>query len=462
MAKNLKRALRRPVVFCFIFLLLFLGLAFALLADRGLIFSGVRVEGLDLGGLSLREVQRRLDRMAPRGDEAVVFQGAGRTWESPLSALGLHYLPELAARRAYAVGRRGSWGQRLLQRAVLRLRGQDMGLPLEFDASAARQTLASISSSLPLQPRNATAILEGENVRIVPHQDGISLKVTDTLRAIRRWAEAGRTGPVHMALDVRPARMRSEMLSEVRDVIADFSTSLGGSSRGRRHNIWLAARAIDGTVILPGGRFSYNRAVGPRSPGRGYKTAPVLRRGKLVPGVGGGACQVSSTLYNVALLADMKILRRHRHSRPVRYLSPGRDAAIWFALFDLEFENTSEVPVVLHATVGRRFLRMFALGRALPGPVKITVRTARGEWAKPRVDVDSSLAPGQRVVDLKGAPGIRAIVTRACEGKEEVVSRDYYPPLPAEVRVGPAAAPEEKICPIGAPEVDSSRSFRIE
>jgi vancomycin resistance protein YoaR len=444
MAKALNRLLRRPIVVFPLCLLVLLCLGYVLLADRGVIFPGVRVEGLDVGGLSPRETQRRLQAAAPPGDEVVLLEGAGRRWNSTLSALGVRYLPELAASRAYALGRQGSWPRRVLKRALLRLRGRQMHFPWRLDVSAARRTLASISSSLPPQPRNATAVLEGEKVRIVPHQDGISLKVPDSLRAVRLWVLAGRKGSVRLVLEARPARVRSEALSEVTDLVADFHTSLAGSSRGRRHNILLAASAIDGTVLLPGESFSYNRAVGPRNPDRGYRTAPVLRRGRLVPGVGGGACQVSSTLYNAALLAGAKILKRYHHSRPVRYVSAGRDATVWYGLFDLEFENTSEAPVVLGARVGRQYLRIFALGKALPSPVKVSVRIATGGWAKPKETPDPSLAPGQRVVDIKGAPGITAIVTRLSAGKQEVVSRDYYPALPAEVRVGPAAAPQKK------------------
>lgn len=458
MAKTLIRALKRPIVVFPLCLLVLLCLGYALLADRGVIFPGVRVDGLGLGGMSLPEAQRSLEQAAPPADEVVLLEGAGRSWHSTLAALGVHYLPEVAASGAYALGRRGSWPQQVLKRALLRLQGQQLRLPWRLEVSAARRTLESISSSLPSQPRNATAVLEGlpgqgEKVRIVSHQDGISLIVADSLRAVGSWVRAGRKGPVRLVLEVRPARVRAEALSEVRDVIADFRTSLAGSSRGRRHNILLATRAIDGVVLLPGERFSYNRAVGPRNPGRGYRTAPVLTRGRLVPGIGGGACQVSSTLYNVALLAGAKILRRYHHSRPVRYVSAGRDATVWYGVFDLEFGNASGAPMVLGARVGKQFLRIFALGKALPSPAKVSVRTAAAGWAKAKEKLDPSLAPGQRVVDAKGAPGITATVTRLSAGKEEVVSRDYYPPLPAEVRVGPEA-PQEKISENGAAEVD--------
>src|SRR6185436_11587408 len=98
----------------------------------------------------------------------------------------------------------------------------------------------------------------------------------------------------------------------------------GGSSRNRVGNIRIACKAIDGTVVLPGEVFSYNEVVGPRVPSAGYKEAPVIISGELSRGIAGGICQVSSTLYNAALLSDMAIVRRTHHGFPVHYLPAGR------------------------------------------------------------------------------------------------------------------------------------------
>src|SRR5439155_24386156 len=129
--------------------------------------------------------------------------------------------------------------------------------------------------------------------------------------------------------------------------LATYSTALGGSSSNRRHNIRVACQAIDGTVLLPGDVFSYNNVVGPRSERAGFRTAPVIIRGELVPGTGGGICQVSSTLYNAALLADLKIVRRSHHQFPVHYVPPGRDATVAYGSLDLRFANSLSEPIAL-------------------------------------------------------------------------------------------------------------------
>ena len=158
-----------------------------------------------------------------------------------------------------------------------------------------------------------------------------------------------------LPLSDAPPAVTAGCLGSINTLLATYSTALGGSSRNRRHNIRIACAAIDGAVLMPGGVFSYNAIVGPRSEQAGFRTAPVIIHGELVPGTGGGVCQVSSTLYNVALLGDLKIVRRSHHQFPVHYVPPGRDATVAYGSLDLRFANSLPGPVALDVkTVGSR------------------------------------------------------------------------------------------------------------
>src|SRR3989337_693852 len=117
---------------------------------------------------------------------------------------------------------------------------------------------------------------------------------------------------------------------------------MGGHSRG-----W--GKAVDGKVLQAGAEFSFNRTVGSWSADRGYVKAPVSYDGELIPSWGGGVCQVSSTLYNAALLAGLEILERHRHRFPARYVPPGQDAAVAQLDIDLRFRNPYRWPVRIEA-----------------------------------------------------------------------------------------------------------------
>ena len=130
---------------------------------------------------------------------------------------------------------------------------------------------------------------------------------------------------------------------------AEFSTEYSNSSEERKHNIMLAAKSLDKTLIDVNGEFSFNRTVGKRTEKRGYKSAKIIVHGEFVEGVGGGVCQVSTTLSNAALLAGLKITECHPHSLVVNYVAPSFDAMVNSGSADLKFVNDTDNPVILRA-----------------------------------------------------------------------------------------------------------------
>lgn len=133
--------------------------------------------------------------------------------------------------------------------------------------------------------------------------------------------------------------------------ISRFSTTLYNKEENRVHNIKTAAKKLNHTVIEPGETFSFNETVGERTQARGYKKASILVDGEKKTGTGGGICQISSTIYNAALDADMKILERHKHSKEVPYVPVGKDASVVYGSKDFRFKNTKEYPVEILITV---------------------------------------------------------------------------------------------------------------
>ncbi|TGE34931.1 vancomycin resistance protein [Desulfosporosinus fructosivorans] len=133
--------------------------------------------------------------------------------------------------------------------------------------------------------------------------------------------------------------------------IAQYSTRFDSTQVNRTENIRLAAKALDGKLLAPGERFSFNNSVGERIAEAGYKEALIIEGNTFTPGLGGGVCQVSSTLYNVVLLADLEILERHSHSLPVNYVPPGRDATVSFPILDFKFKNSTDAHLLIRSFV---------------------------------------------------------------------------------------------------------------
>lgn len=209
--------------------------------------------------------------------------------------------------------------------------------------------------------------------------------------------------------------------------IAGYATRLGERSRGQRHNARLAAQALDGTVIAPGAVFSFNRTVQSWSLDAGYVKAPVSFDGDLVPAFGGGVCQVSTTLYNAALLAGLPIVERHPHVFAPRYVPPGRDAAVAFPGIDLRFRNPFAWPLILRARANGDRLDVRLLGRERPRQVvqiepHILSRAAPGRLTRfvtPATRPGGAWGGSARFLRGPGAAGYRVVTVRTIARRDK-------------------------------------------
>ncbi len=249
----------------------------------------------------------------------------------------------------------------------------DVPLTLKLKPDDIRRALASFSVKIGAEPRNPRYTKVGGKFKITAPRPGKELDPEDLLRQVREvvedatrlaqvaaslgetsdrgtWVKAQKSLELKAVLRTAHPRIALKDLKEITAGLASFSTHLAGSSN-RVHNIRLAARAIDGAVLLPGDVFSYNEIVGPRVPSAGYREAPVIIEGQLQSGTGGGICQVSSTLYNAALLADMEIVKRSHHAFPVHYVPAGRDATVVDGVIDFQFRNRFKHPIAVDAKV---------------------------------------------------------------------------------------------------------------
>lgn len=169
--------------------------------------------------------------------------------------------------------------------------------------------------------------------------------------------------------------------------IGGYSTRFREGEEERNHNIEVAAAALDGVVLEPGETFSFNRAVGQRSGKRGYQVAPTLTLQGAEPALGGGVCQVSSVLFNAMMQADLELVERSQHSRPIRYIPPGRDATVSWGHLDLRARNPHPFPVTIRSEVRAHRLTFWVFA---PEPLDHEVRlvTEQVEAASPKRPVE--------------------------------------------------------------------------
>lgn len=227
------------------------------------------------------------------------------------------------------------------------------------------------------------------------------------------------------------------------ETISAYATSLDGRTWGQRHNAMLAAEQINGQIVAPGAVFSFNRAIRSWSVDRGYVKAPVSFNGELVPAFGGGVCQVSTTLYNAALLAGLKVVERHPHVFAAHYAPPGQDAAVAQPDIDLRFSNPYPWPIRLRANATGGRIRVAVEGQAKPSE-RISVHTQILDTVSPAqltcVVPEAGLG-GRPFVRNPGAVGYRVITYRSHirgghEVRRERLSDDTYRPMNRVVALG--------------------------
>ncbi|WP_188540786.1 VanW family protein [Paenibacillus segetis] len=201
--------------------------------------------------------------------------------------------------------------------------------------------------------REATNARINNNEQIVSGQNGFKLNRIEFLKRYYEYLYG--IGPASVEVPMYPVypEVDAELLASLRSKqISNYVTYYNSSNKDRSHNIALAAKAINSTVIFPGETFSFNQVVGIRTTGKGYRRASVIVRGELSEGVGGGICQVSSTLFNAVDRAGLNILKRYSHSRHVTYVPPGRDATVSWGGPDFVFKNAYNQPILIRAFAG--------------------------------------------------------------------------------------------------------------
>lgn len=222
-----------------------------------------------------------------------------------------------------------------------------------------------------------------------------------------------------------------------------FRTNFSHASASQAANIALIAKKLTGVVIPPGAVFSYNRTAGPFTQAGGYGWGRMFVGDRIVPTIGGGVCQGASTLYNVVLLANLKVVERHAHGLTVPYLDPGRDATVTESGgLDFRFRNNSGAPLVLWAQAQDRWLTIAIYGKQKPPQVDIETEVISRTPFRTEVIVDKDLAPGEQQVAAAGQEGARAktwVVVHTPEGPVRTYLGEHtYRPSPRVILRGPS------------------------
>ncbi|WP_431801353.1 VanW family protein [Halobacillus andaensis] len=212
-----------------------------------------------------------------------------------------------------------------------------------------QQLIDQLDDQISQEPVNAKIAGSGE---IIPGEDGYKVYQMKFMEKFYQYLYNAEVDTISVPKISISPKVDSELLADIRtQQIGHYVTYFNSNNKKRSHNIRLAAEALDSHVVFPGEIFSFNKAVGKRTKEKGYQNAPEIVKGKLTEGIGGGICQLSSTLFNSVDKVGVKIVERFSHSKRVPYVPQGRDATVSWYGPDFTFKNQYNQPLLIRARV---------------------------------------------------------------------------------------------------------------
>jgi vancomycin resistance protein YoaR len=319
----------------------------------------------------------------------------------------------------------------------------------------AEQYLERLSGAVSRKPEDARfQVTATGKIVIRPSAPGLLLDIPATAKAISHAAFSTGRRTATLVVRVAEPERTTEIAKTmgITGVVSSYTTTYGGTP-GRLHNVQLVAELIDGALIKPGGTFSFNDTTGERTAEKGFQEAPVIINGELQNGLGGGICQVSTTVFNAAFEGGLPITARTNHALYISHYPLGRDATVNYPDLDLRFSNDTDHWLLLRTFAGAGSLTVNLYGSPLDRRVESTTTPLETTGPVPVKETDDPLLPkGKRIVDEVGSPPRRTSVERLvydANGKllYDNTWRSSYVGEPSLVRVGTKKPPKKPAQP---------------
>lgn len=373
--------------------------------NSDVIYPGVFVDGVSVGGMTIEEARAALNGNASavqsgQSPYSVTIAIGDKSWLVDQTNVPATRNLGNVLEKAYAIGRTNTtdiqitrqtpFRQRVNQAMDLRTNVVNLTTDVTYDADAARAIVDEITAYVTRDPVNAQILsfdYKSRSFTFTDDQVGVRMDSELLYQRLTAALEEGQTGTtVTTNLTLIPPDITKETLTTNFNLIAAYTTDTTGESN-RNTNINLACQAINGTALLPGETFSFNKATGQRTVEKGYKAAGAIAAGQSIEEVGGGICQVSSTLFNAAARADLEIVERSPHAWPSTYVDRGEDATVNWPNLDFKFRNNTDAPIFIITYYSDRKMSAEIWGISLGEGVHIDLESKTVRTIEPSYEV---------------------------------------------------------------------------
>jgi vancomycin resistance protein YoaR len=407
------------------------------------VYKGVTIQGVDLSGRSREEVAQLLSVWQKEySDKYIMLYYGEMVFKVEGASIDLDIDANRALDAAWSYGRDGTWWERIKKIRIAAQHGYNIPLSIQYNEDKLSNLIAQWQEVIERPARNATlSMITGG---LIPEQQGCRLE-TDALRplVLQAFMKSEDNSIALPVTALSPNVTITDITNTgIREALSVYTTVFNNEDINRTANIKLAAWKVNGYIIYPGKTFSFNEIVGPREKSYGFKEALEIVNGEFVPGVGGGICQLSSTLYNAVILANLDIVERSNHSKRLSYVPLGRDATVVYGGLDFKFANNTSEPVMIMSEVNGNKLMVGIFGKRRIAET-VEIMSVEQEVIPPAIvkKQDDSLYLGEFKIDKQGNPGyavttVRVVRLQGQEVKREVLSKDRYLPDNTIVKVG--------------------------
>ncbi|WP_296970644.1 VanW family protein [Tepidanaerobacter sp. EBM-38] len=428
------------------FLLLLCVIMIIILNDYNniLIPSGLYIGDVDVGGLTNDEARNIFQKLTEEKiNKSIILTFYDKQWIFKISEyieIDVDKSIDNIATYVKSIKKEG-----IIKRFIFRQQLKKSPLRIDpiikYKTDKLPQLFDEINEVIMVKPINAVFKTDDDIVHIITDVKGQILDEDMLKKKIKEaiWTE---NEILVIPVKVWNAEKTKEDLEkmEIRVKIAEYSTEFDKTLKNRTENIRVASEMLNGCIISPGDIFSFNKVVGERTKDKGYKEAPVFINNEVIYDIGGGICQVSSTLYNLALLTDLEIVERMNHSLPVSYVPLGRDATVNYGTIDLKFKNNTGGYLLLTSEITNdKLIVKFFGNKKIDKSVELFSETIKTIPSPIIIKKDFNLEKGEIRIEQGNAGYVVNLWKRYAGEKNEykvLISSDTYNPTPTLLYVG--------------------------
>lgn len=352
------------VVVLSVFLVAICSSALAIKNAPGIAY-GVHSGDVDLAGLDERTAAKNISEKFMKETEngVIILNYDGKSWTIKPDDIALICDNGKTAEMAAAVGVSGNFFKDVFDKFICTYQGKNVPLQITYDQNKLNSIITRLASSINKEPVDAYAYTDGTAVGIKGEKEGKKIDEKQLTDIINEKIESGiYPQTLDIPVSITKAAVEAGALEQIDTVLAAYTTHFNTGDVNRSANVALAAKNLSGTLLTSGTVFSFNKTVGPRLAAAGYREAPEIINGKVVPGIGGGVCQVSSTLYNSILQAGLTPVERTEHYLPVDYVPRAFDATVADGFIDFKFRNNLKHSVYISTRTENGALTIFIIG----------------------------------------------------------------------------------------------------